>query len=464
MREILERFGLVAPLPRVEAAERVTVPSQMMNFGGYTRTRGNAESRKLRRDWRSMLKLSESPLPNRAISLIVDKVASLEYKVGPMEAFADNGTDYSKQIDAVNIVLDNPNIEDEDWPTVVRQLINDGCVFDTQCWEYVESPTPAPMPNNLLSLVPVPGWSIERTIAWDGDPKKPRWAQQTGTGKPIGLLNSQLEVIIMNRRTSVSYGLSSMEVAIGLMEAYLKLTSYQASVASEAYPAFLISLGNTADQTLMDRFALYWKNDLDGRGKPGLVGGMDDPKSIQLKAITDEGLYLKYQETLIRILAYVFKLKPQDFGIERDVNRGQGEVSQAASIEEAIRPYAIALQSRVTRRLIPRIAALAKDPKILELEYKYTNIDPWDEKEQTDLATKQWRSNGITRGEYRKALGYDAPDDGTDDMSYSEFTAQFGMGSGGGAPAVDENGDPIPETKTAKASLAMLTAARKKKA
>ncbi len=421
-----------------------------MNFGGFSRAKGSSDSRKLRRDWRTLLKLSESPVPSRAITLICDKVSSLEYSIAPAPAFADNGVDYTQQIDTVRRVLDNPNIEDEDWPTMIRQVVEDMLVFDFGCWEYIESPSPAPLPNNLLSLVPVPGWSIERTIAWNGEPDKPRWLQ-VGANTNLPLLNSQIEAIIMRRRTSVSYGLSPMEVTIGLMDAYLKLGSYQANVASEAYPAFMISLGETTNQGLVDQVRAYWERELQGRSTPGVIGGFTAPSAIQTKAITDDGLYLKYWEVLIRILSFSFKLKPQDFNIERDVNRGQGELSQAASIEEAVKPYAIAIAGRVTRRVIPRIAELAGDPQILELTYEYLNIDPWDEMEQTNLATKQWQTNGITHDEYRQALGYEACEDGTGDMYFSEIAAQWKV-----APT------PVTESTDKVNAGLVLTAAKKK--
>lgn len=437
MREIFEQYGLLQPLPKLQAAEQVSIPSQALSFGGYSRTKGTNDPRKLRRDWRTLLKLSETPIASRAISLIVDKIASLEYVLGPKPAFADTNTDYAKEIDTVRMVLENPNIEDENWSTVTRQLVEDLLVFDFGCFEYVEDPQPAPMPNDLLALIPVPGWSIERTIAWNGEADKPRWIQQ-GSSRLVPLLDSQIEAIIMRKRTSVSYGLSPLEVAIGLMDSYLKLSSYQASIASEAYPAFILSLGPEANQDYMDRLRMYWKNDIAGQGRPGFIGGTTDPTVLQTKALTDDGMYLKYYEILIRAFAFSFKLKGQDFNIERDVNKSQGVISQAASIEESIRPYAVAIANRTTHRIIPRIAAITGNAKILELQYEYSNIDPWDEMEQTNLATVQWQANGITRGEYRQKLGYDKADDGTDDMCFDEFAAQFG-GAASEAPITDQN-------------------------
>jgi hypothetical protein len=458
LRELLEKFGLLQPLPELRAAEQVTIPAAQLRFGGVPRPRGSSESRKLRRDWRTLIKLAETPIASRAITLITDKVKALEYSIEPSPEHIDDSVDYSKQIDTVRRVLDNPNIDDGDWPTFVGQIVEDQLTFDMGVFEYVEKPTPAPVPNDILALIPIPGWCLERTELWAGDPTKPRWVQQGGP-KPVPLLDSQIEAIIMRRRSSTAYGVSPLEVALSTMDAYLKLSNYQANVASDAYPAFLVSLGEAADQTMVDRFQNYWESTLTGRAKPGIFGGMGKPETLQLKALDDDGMYLKYWEILIRVFAFSFRLKAQDFNIERDVNRSQGEVSQAASIEESVRPYGIALANRITERVIPRIAKLANDPKILDLVYTYTNIDPWDEKEQTDLATKQWLADGISRGEYRAALGFAPAGDGTDDMSHSEFVSQYKAVLG--VPPPDE-GDGDSGSASASRSL-VLTAVRKKK-
>lgn len=439
MRDIFERYGLVEPLPEIQAAERQTIPSQLMSFSGGGRTKKAPDPRKLRRDWRQLIRASETPVFSRAISLIVDKVSSLDWVVGPKPEFADNSDDYLEEIAIVSSVLNNPNIEDGDWPTFARQIIEDQLVFDSGVWEYVEKPTPAPYPNDILAIVPVPGWSIERVVEWSGEAKDYRWVQKGGRDV-VPLLDSQIEMIMTRKRSSVSYGLSPVEVAIGLMDAYLNLGSYQADVASEAYPAFMLSLGENTDQAQIDQMRTYWDNAMRGRARPGMFGGFADAKSLQTKAITDDGLYLKYAEQLLRCVAFVFKLKAQDFNIERDVNKSQGVISQAASIEESIRPYAIALANRVTRRLIPRIAAITGNVKILDLDFGYSNIDPWDEMEQTNLTVVQWEADLISRGESREKLGQPPLDDGTDDMFHTEYVSQYGPAVGDTAP-IDVSND-----------------------
>jgi len=400
----------------------------------------------MRRSWRDLLDLAESPIPSRAITLIADKVSVLDYIITPKAGFEDGK--YDDEIAIVKSVIENPNHEDGDWPTFVRQIVEDQLTFDFGCWEYVDHPKYID-DNGLLGLFAVPGFTIEKVIGWDGTPSKPRWAQRIegyeSTRPPIPLLDSQLEVLINRKRTGRVYGISPLEVAITLMDALLGVQSYQAEVASNTYPAFLFFMGKEATEDQVTEYRRYWEQEIRGLGRPGIIGNMDDPKTIQLKTMTDEGLYLQYEEMLIRILAFTFKLKPQDFSVERDVNRSQGEVSQAASIEEAIRPYALALQRRITARVMPKIALLARKPRIKELMFFYDNIDPWDEKEQTDITRIELETDQITIDEARAVKGRAPLENGFGDLTITEYRAMMGPQPIPLGPVEDDERDPLPE-------------------
>lgn len=473
MRGIFEKYGLVEKrVPIIEAAQQTTIPGNQMIFGPPLGMRGNqgGSPRRMTRTWKSLLTFSESPIPSRAITLVADRIQGLDFQVGPKSKFANDGTDYSDAIEIVQRILDSPNCEDEDFPTFVRQIVEDQMVFDFGCWEYIEAPNPAPVGNDLLALSPVPGWSIERLSNWRGEPDRPRWIQRSiGNNNMVPLLDKQIEALILRKRTSRSYGISPCEVAIGLMEAWLGLASYQAQVASEAYPKFMLSLGETTDQPLVDRMRAYWNLELVGQGRPGIFGGFAKPEVLNLAPVGDDGLYLRYEEKLVRALAFTFRLKPLDFGIERDVNRSTAETSAHQSTEEAVKPYTRMITSRVNQRLIPRIAAVANNPLIMDLEFTYDTIDPWDEQKEADILTKYVERDLVTINEGRQELGYDPIEDG--DQTLTPYR-KFFDGGASGSIAVDEseeeepNEPPVepensPTTKKAAASL-ILQAAKKK--
>ena len=421
MLDIFRKYGLVQPA-KVEAAERLTQDKPIV-LG--VPIGGSYHKRKLTRNWKTLLTLSQSPIPSRAITLIRDKVSGLEYTITPRKGLEDE--DFEDEIEIVRSVLENPNIEDEDFATFIGPIVEDNLVFDSGVWEYVERPRFIEG-NELLGLFPVPGWSIERAKKWDGDPHQPRWAQVVGNSqKSLPLLDSQIEVLIHRKRASLPYGFSPTETVVGLMDSWLGLASYQSEKASNAYPDVMVSLGKNADQTKVDAWKGFWNNELQGRGQPAFFGNTDDPKLIQLKTSGDDGLYLKYYEQLVRTIAFVYKLKPQDFGVERDVNRGQGEVSQSASIEEAIKPYASLIRRRINNRVIARIAIAANNPRIRDLVFNYPNINPWDEKEQQEVLDARMDHDGLLMSEYRAEIGREPFGDERDDMTLSEYKVSIGF-------------------------------------
>ena len=401
------------------AAERQTSPLMVGVAGG-----GGVHKRKLVRNWKTLLRLSESPIPSRAISLIRDKVSALEYAVVPKKGLENE--DYSEDIAVVRQVLDNPNAEDDDWSTFVGQIIEDQIVFDAGAFEYVEKPKFVDG-NEILALESVPGFTLERVANWDGNPKSPKWVQKIEGLKEVPLLGNQVEILTRRKRSSQVYGFSSLETAVGLMDSWLRISSYQATVASEAYPAFMFSLGEESTEDQTQAFRMYWDQELTGVGRPGIIGGTKDPKSIQLKSVDDDGLYPKYYEVLVRTLAFTFGLKPQDFGIDRDVNRNQGEISQSATTDEAVKPYALLLARRITNRVIPRIADVAKRERIRDLVYFYPHIDPFDEKQQAEIIDLIVKDDLISLDEGRVKLGYGAREDGRGILTLSEFRAELGV-------------------------------------
>ena len=105
-------------------------------------------------------------------------------------------------------------------------------------------------------------------------------------------------------------------------------SSHRRNVASNACPRIMLYLGEQYDEGQISMFRSYWRTGLQGQGIPGIWGGSrGKPAAIDLKPSADQGLYLEYQKMLVRVFAFAFNLKPQDSGVERDVNRSQGEVS-----------------------------------------------------------------------------------------------------------------------------------------
>ena len=107
---------------------------------------------------------------------------------------------------------------------------------------------------------------------------------------------------------------------------------------------------------------------------------------------------------LVRILAFVFGLKPQDFGLERDVNRSTAVVAQFASVEEARKPIASLIAKRINHKVLPKIAKITNNKQILELEFFWIGIDPRNRKIDAEIHDVYLKHDVLTIDDVRKDL------------------------------------------------------------
>lgn len=418
MKELLARWGVAGSAGSFETAglasvsyfegaqkdvERQTSRLVDLSTFGVPFGRTPYRARRLKRQISTLQKLSESPLPSRAISLIRSGVSYLEFGVRARDTSREQDLEDAKRV--VEAVIENPNTNDHDFSTFVGQLVEDLLIYDAGAFEYVRRPKWMKK-NDVLALEIVPGFTLAQRMDWDGDPDEPRWVQIVDGKIVAELLDSDIEYLMQRKRSWTTFGLSPLEVAIELMESFLNLSAYQKQVASNAYPSFMLYLGNEISQEQVERFRSYWKMELQGQGAPGIWGGGSGrPEALQLKPVGDDGLYLKYQEVLIRIFAFAFNLKPQDFGIERDVNRSQGEVSAWASIEEARKPVAKLIERKINTRVIPTIAEAAGMPEIAEVEFYWIGLDPRDAQADSVMYQRYLESGVMTPDDVRTELG-----------------------------------------------------------
>ena len=436
LRQVLKTW-LTDPTPQVSIIQSVPIPleaaERKSSQQGFIWNTGTPfATKRYRRRVDDVKLLSESALPSRAIKLIRDSITSLEYVIRPKDsdALPEETKALKDSIDTVRMVLDNPNRTDDNLPAFIGQIVEDILMFDAGCWEYVEAPDFIEN-NDLLSLEVVPGYTIEINQKWNGDPRVPRWRQNLGlTGKEVLFLDAEIEYLMQRKRSWAVYGLSPLETVIDIMDAWLGLASYQREVASSAYPAILVYMGDAATVTDRKDFKTYWDNELRGRGGPGFFGNMglhQKPDVLDLKPTADAGLYLMYQEQLVRTLAFSFGLKSQDFNMVSDVNRNTSEVQQQASVMEARFPIAQLIGSRFTSRVLPRIAALTGDADILKLKFDWQNLTPEDEKAEADIDAIYLDRDTVTIDQVRQRKGWAPLENGMGQYTLSQYKAMSGL-------------------------------------
>jgi hypothetical protein len=128
----------------------------------------------------NLRKFAETPVARRAINVVKDKIASMDWKIKLRRGYSNvEVPDAAARMQVLRRCLEEPNVCDS-FRTVFEQVLEDLLVGGFGAVE-MEATEDNRRPFHLWA---VDGASIEIDVTWDGDPGKPRYAQaQGGLGK-----------------------------------------------------------------------------------------------------------------------------------------------------------------------------------------------------------------------------------------------------------------------------------------
>lgn len=352
---------------------------------------------------------SRTPYASRAISLYSRPISMLDWHVVPREDVKEN-SEIKRQIETVTNCLHSPN-HDDSLVSLISQIVEDLCVCGTGVIEQQIGGDK----SRPLWLWPVDALSIQIYADWDGDEAKPRYCQTYGYGnvgvaKGKDLLNRELIYMRDRPTTDSPFSFGMLEVAFQSINRLLGVEDYAGNIAANAHPENLILLQN-ASQNEIEAFRAFWRNEVEGQGQVPIVGG-SDAKAVALRGADDAALFLKYQEFVIREIATAFGTSPQNYGVERDVNRNTSEVSEDRDWDLGIKPMA-----RMIARYINREAIWGR-LGYSQIELVPGGLDREDEKATAEIYKIEYEGNAITPNEYRARRNLPPTESEFGDMLY----------------------------------------------
>ena len=277
---------------------------------------------------------SEYPPARRAINAICNPLLDLPWQIVPTEERLEEVPvdklpgELRQRIMRATAMLQRPNNQDS-WRVWLEQVLEDICVGGYGAVEIGivgkdvdDEPRPA-------FLWPVDGQTIRINVEWDEQPQTIRYTQSYGyvgltvaTHDPVAFRDDQLLYLRLNPRTHTPFGLGYLEVAFNCINAYIGAFDFAQRKASNATPNFLIFLGENTDIPTTRQWSQYWQQMIEGYGKAPIIGGGREPKVLDLTgSMSQDPLYLKWQEWIVRQIALAFGLSPMKLGLERDVNK-----------------------------------------------------------------------------------------------------------------------------------------------
>ena len=382
-----------APIAAAATAARKTaaLPSILTP---YNPNRSNATPKPTPANLR---KFAETPIARRAINVVKDKIASMDWSVRVRRGYlAADVPDATVRLQTLRRCLEEPNASDS-FRTLIEQALEDLLVGGFGAIE-MEATGDAARP---FQLWPVDGATIQIDVTWNGDPATPRYAQSRGnlaTQKPIPLLDDELIYLRLNPRTHTPFGLGRLEVAFETVNQFLSANRYAGRLASNSVVQYALWL-NEATPEQHDRLIRWWQDEIEGTGRVPLLSCEQKPEVLRFAGGTDADLRIQWQEFLMRMIANAFELPPMLLGLQSDVNRSTaGEMADEA-FQSAVIPVAKLVAEHITRDLF------AKKLGWREFEFTFNDLEARDEMEELQIQTELLKVGVITIDEVREMRG-----------------------------------------------------------
>ena len=368
---------------------------------------------------RNLRYFSRQPYPRRAINAIKNPIKMLEWEIMPIDG-VDMNPELERQVEIVTNCFLHPN-ESDDFQSFVEQVIEDYLIgagaIETQL---------GGDPSRPLLMWPVDGLSIQVHSDWDGKGSSKHYAQTIGYGSEFGggeavqLTDNELLYIRPNPNTATPFGYGALEIAFSTIARLLGVAEFAGNVAGNSLPTIGLDFPGVSSEELIS-LRNFWRNEVEGQGMTPMFGtrnGADGKTSgIEVLRFHPEGdtaLYLKYQEVLIREIAAAFDLSPQNFGVERDVNRSTSEVSEDRDWDQAIKPCAHDISKNLTRHCINRLLGFS------QLRFRFIGLDREDELATNQILAIRYKNNTVTPNEWRDRFGEDPMDSQWADMTAAD--------------------------------------------
>jgi len=323
---------------------------------------------------------AETPVVRRAINLIKDRIASMDWQVRVKREYLPGDVAYlARRSRALRAMLQEPN-EADSFRTLMEQVLEDALVGGYGAIE-MEATGDATKPAKLW---PVDGATIQINPRWDGAVDSPRYAQKTGGVGPeatIPLRDDQLIYLRMNPRTYTPFGLGPLEVAFETVNSFLSAHRFAGKLASNAVVQYALWI-NEATQPQHERLIRWWQDEIEGTDRVPILSTQQKPEVLRFASGTDADLRLNWQQFLIRMIANAFNLPPMLLGLEQDVNRAtSGEMGDEA-FRSAILPLARLVEQHITRDVFSKLLGWH------EFEFAFNELETRDELTEVQIQTQ----------------------------------------------------------------------------
>ncbi len=345
----------------------------------------------------NLRRFAETPIVRRAINVIKDRIASMDWQVRVRRGVNPGDVAYlERKLRSLRRMLEEPN-EVDGFRTLIEQVIEDALTGGFGAIE-MEATGDSERPAMLW---PVDGASIRINAKWDGQAETPRYAQALPgqlESSAVELRDDQLMYIRMNPRSFTPFGLGPLEVAFETVNQFLSAHRFAGKLAANSVAQYALWL-NEATPAQHERLIRWWQDEIEGTGRVPLLSTEQKPEVLRFAQGTDADLRLAWQEFLIRMIANAFGLPPLMLGLEADVNRSTAAEMADEAFRGAISPLAMLMAGHITRDLFGKCIGWR------EFEFVFNELSARDEETELAVQVQLLQAGVLTVNEVRAMRG-----------------------------------------------------------
>lgn len=281
-----------------------------------------------------------------AINVRKTQISAAEWDIVPFDKENPKVSDALKR--QVKELFDSPNLRADSFRSFIEPVVEDILVLDAGVIEKVRS-----LRGQIAELYYVDGGKIKVSSLWDGgNPNEPRYWWYPDGQPRASFKNEEMTYMMANPSTYRSVGLSPMETLKNTIDSELLGSQYNTRQVQNAAPDGLLDLGEGARPEQVEAFKSYWAAEISGKGAMAFLGGSKNAQFIPFRSSNRDMQFLEWQTYLVRKIAAVFALSPQDLGITFDINRATADVQADQSEDRGLRPLLALIQEYLTREIV----------------------------------------------------------------------------------------------------------------
>jgi hypothetical protein len=232
---------------------------------------------------------------------------------------------------------------------MIEKVLDDLLTLDAGCIEGVEN-----LRGELVQLYPVDAKWVRVAMDWDGsDMRTARYFWYPG-GQYFGdaWRNDQFAYIMQNPTTYSPLGISPLEILKWAIDAELSSSDYNRRQVKGASPEGLIHLGEGVSPDQRAKFQTEWEVFQQTGGATAIIAGGKAPAWMPFRNSNRDMQFSEWQIYLVRQIALVYGLSPQDLGLTFDINRSEGDIQAQLVEDRGLRPLADLIEDELTHQFV----------------------------------------------------------------------------------------------------------------